>query len=311
MSNRTPARATTRSRRGAQSGMWADVEGGWSRSRLLGVLIAAGAAVVVLLAGLGFTVSQALGASDGAGDGSHVGPGVGGSQDAMYSDVALGAARRDEIAAASMAEAPAAAVNPTDEAPAPGSDLEPDLIAIPSGVVPGPAAVLTGYPRTPQGAVGQLAAIETTVLQSMSLASASDVYEAWALPGGTGPQAWPLTTSVRAFLDGAGMEETKDQSATVSIEPAGALVKGTDGPDWTLACALVTVTASLEQEVQIGYGHCERMQWVGGRWMIAPGTPPTTAPSTWPGSPAAAEAGWSTWTTDTSDTGAGDGVGEA
>lgn len=290
--------------------MWADVEGGWSRSRLLGVLIAAGVAVVVLLAGLVFTVSQALGASDGAGDGDASGPGAGGSQDAMYSDVTLGAARRDEIAAASMVEVPAAAVNPTEEKPA----TEPDSMAIPSGVVPGPAAVLTGYPRTPQGAVGQLAAIETTVLQSMSLAGASEVYEAWALPGGTGPRAWPLTTSVRAFLDGAGMEEAKDQDATVSIEPAGALVKGTDGPDWTLACALVTVTASLEQEVQIGYGHCERMQWVGGRWMIAPGTPPTTAPSAWPGSPAAAEAGWSTWTTDTSDTsdtGAGDGADES
>lgn len=310
MSNRTPARATTRSRRGGQSNMWADVEGGWSRSRLLGVLIAAVVAVLVLLGSLGYTVAQALGGSDGAGDGNGGGPGAVGSQDAMYSDVTLGAARRDEIAAAPMVEVPAAAVNPTEEKLAAGSDSMPDSMAIPSGVVPGPAAVLTGYPRTPQGAVGQLAAIETTVLQSMSLASASEVYEAWALPGGTGPRAWPLTTSVRAFLDGAGMEEAKDQDATVSIEPAGAMVKGTDGPDWTLACALVTVTAALEREVQIGYGHCERMQWVGGRWMIAAGTPPTTAPSTWPGSPAAAEAGWSSWTTETSDTGAGDGAGE-
>lgn len=293
--------------------MWgdtgADVEGGWSRSRLLGVLIAAALTVAVLLTGLGYTVAQALGASDDAGDRDSGASGATGSQDASHSNVTLGAAQRDEIAAAPMIELPPAAVNPTEERPAPGSGSVPDPMPIPSGVVPGPAAVLTGYPRTPQGAVGQLAAIETTVLQSMSLAGAAEVYEAWALPGGTGPQAWPLMTSVRAFLDGAGMGATKDASATVSIEPAGALVKGTDGPDWTLACALVTVTASLEQELRIGYGYCERMQWVGGRWMIAPGTPPATAPSVWPGSPAAAEAGWSTWTTDSTEFGAGAGAG--
>ena len=35
----------------------------------------------------------------------------------------------------------------------------------------------------------------------------------------------------------------------------------------------------------MGYGYCERMQWSPAeRWMIAPGTPPAVAPSTWPGS---------------------------
>ncbi|WP_460838063.1 hypothetical protein [Nocardioides marmoraquaticus] len=269
----------------------ATADGGWSRRRLLAVLIGAATAVVVLLASLGYTVAQALGA--GGEDTEDTA-----DQAAMYSAVAGGQQRRDEIAEAPMTALPAGAVNPTEEKPPAGAD-EPDSIEVPSGVVPGPAAVLTGFDHTPEGAVGQLAAIETTVLQSMSLATTNEVYQAWALPGGTGAEAWPLTTSVRAFLQGAGMEATKDEAARVSIEPAGAIVKGTDGPDWTLACVLVTLTASLEQEVQIGYGHCERMQWVGGRWMIAPGTPPAPAPSAWPGSPAAVEAGWSTWTTAT------------
>ena len=137
----------------------------------------------------------------------------------------------------------------------------------------------------------------------MSLATTGEVYQAWALPGGSGPEAWALTTSVRAFLQGVGTEATanmsRDESVLIWVEPAAAIIKGTDGPDWTLACVLVTLTASLEREVQIGYGHCERMQWVGGRWMIAPGTPPTPAPSAWPGSRSADEAGWATWTTPT------------
>lgn len=255
------------------------------------VLVGAATAAALLLGSLGYSLVLALDASDdeNAADKAKVSV-------AMHSDVALGEQRRDEIAAAPMAEVPPEAVNPTDEKPA---EAELGTITVPSGVVPGPAAVLTGFPHTPQGAVGQLAAIESTVLQSMSLATAGAVYQAWALPGGAGAQAWPLTTSVRAFLGGAGMSGQKDAAGTVTVEPSAAMVKGTDGPDWTLTCALVTVTASLEQEVQIGYGHCERMQWVGGRWMIAPGTPPATAPSAWPGSPAAVGAGWSTWVNGT------------
>ena len=191
-------------------------------------------------------MAQALGASgeDGGNGGA-----IGGA--AMYSDVAVGTQRRDEIAEAPMVEVPVAAVNPTDEEPA----TQPDSMAVPSGVVPGPAAVLTGFPHSPEGAVGQLAAIETTVLQSMSLATAGAVYRAWALPGGSGPEAWPLTTSVRAFLGGADMGEAKDEAATVSIEPAGAMVKGTDGPDWATGLCP---------------GHCHRLARAGGPDRLRP-----------------------------------------
>lgn len=272
-----------------------DNDGGWSRRRLLSVLVAAATVATLLLGGLGYGLVLAFGASTDTSTPTGA-EGAG----AMYSTTAVGQARRNEIAAAPMDQAPGGAMNPTEETTEGAGDVDTPALTIPSGVVPGPALVLTGFPRTPEGAVGQLAAIETTVLQSMSLATAGEVYAAWALPGGAGPEAWPLTTSVRAFLGGAEMGEAKDEAATVAIEPAGAMVKGTDGSDWTLACVLVKVTGSLEQEVQIGYGYCERMQWVGGRWMIAPGAPPATAPSTWPGSPAAAEAGWSTWVAGTS-----------
>ena len=90
------------------------------------------------------------------------------------------------------------------------------------------------------------------------------------------------------------MGEIKDPSASVTLEPAAALVKGTDGPDWAIVCVLMKVTATYRQEAQVAFGHCERMQWVGGRWMIAPGAAagtgalrPGPAPR-WPTRPAGA-----------------------
>lgn len=154
---------------------------------------------------------------------------------------------------------------------------------------------MTGFPRTPQGAIGQLAQIDLAVLQMMSLPTAREVYRAWALPGGIGPDRWWITQSVHAFLTSTSMGEVLDPSAGVEIEPAAAMVKGTDGPDWTVVCVLLKVTATYRQEGQVAFGHCERMQWAGGHWMIAPGHPPAPAPSTWPGTGLAIQAGWRTW----------------
>ena len=86
----------------------------------------------------------------------------------------------------------------------------------------------------------------------------------------------------------------------VTATPVAGQVKGTDGPDWALACVLLDVRATITASARIGYGHCERMQWQqrdgqDGRWMIAPGAQPARAPSTWPGSEVAIEAGWATW----------------
>jgi hypothetical protein len=79
--------------------------------------------------------------------------------------------------------------------------------------------------------------------------------------------------------------------------PAAAQVKGTDGTGWVLACVLLDMRATITADAAMGYGYCERMQWSAGRWMIAPGTPPVRAPSTWPGSDLSIKAGWRTWAT--------------
>jgi hypothetical protein len=262
----------------------------WSRRRLLGILVAAVVMAALLLVGLVYGSYLAVAE---IGDDANASTGVA-TGETDHSTVARGAAHRDEIAAEPMLTVPENAAFPAETT---GSKAL--VIKIPAGTgVNGPAFVRTGFPQTPEGAIGQLAQIDLAVLQSMSLTTAEEVYNAWALPGGLRAAEWWITASVQAFLSSTGMGEVKDPSASVSLEPAAALVKGTDGPDWTTVCVLMKVTATYKQEGQIAFAHCERMQWVGGRWMVAPGAPPTPAPATWPGTQLAHEAGWRTWSTD-------------
>jgi len=277
---------------------------GWGRRRLLGILAAAIAVAALLLGGLVYAVYLGIA---GIGDEVSSNTGVATGQ-TERSTVAGGAAHRDAIAAEQMLTVPETAAFPAETSTA----MAP-VIKVPAGTgVIGPAFVMTGYPHTPEGAIGQLAQIDLAVLQSMSLTAAEEVYNTWALPGGVRAEDWWITASVRAFLTSTGMGEVKDPGASVSLEPAAALVKGTDGPDWTTVCVLMKVSATYKSEGQIAFAHCERMQWVGGRWMVAPGTPPAPAPATWPGTQLAHEAGWRTWSTNhtTEPTHPGDTEGE-
>lgn len=264
----------------------------WSRGRLITILTAAVVVAVGLLGGLGYAVYLAFTGlpGDASGD-ADVATG-----EIEHSTVARGASRRDEIAAEPMLSVPQGAALPAEAAAEEGPTIK-----VPAGTgITGPGLVMTGFPQTPEGAIGQLAQMDTAVLQSMSPQAAEEVYASWALPGGVGAENWWISSSVEAFLDGSEMGSVKSTSASVAVEPAAALVKGTDGPDWATVCVLMKVTATYRSEGQIAFGHCERMQWVGGRWMLAPGAPPAPAPSTWPGTELATEAGWRTWTTDPS-----------
>lgn len=285
-------------RRAATTSVQQSVEGTteWSRSRLLGILVAAVVVAALILGGLVYAVVLAF---SGVGS-SEATTGVATGEDPVSGrpSVARGEAHRDEIAAEPMLSVPESAAYPATT-----SNDTPRKISVPAGLgIQGPGLVATGFPNTPEGAIGQLAQIDVAVLQSMSLQTAQEVYATWALPGGVSAEDWWITRSVQAFLSSSNMGEVKDAGATVTVEPAAALVKGTDGPDWATVCVLLKVSASYKQDGQVAFGHCERMQWVGGRWMLAPGPPAAPAPSTWPGTDYALEAGWRTWTTDhTSD----------
>lgn len=244
------------------------------------LLILGLATVVGLVAGLVFTVHATIAPRDDAPSTPHT--------EARPDDGER--ARRDGLAAAAMVS-----VNPDDAWRGTPAATPGPLIEVPGSTVIGPARVPSGFPRTPQGAVAQLAEIEVAVLTEMSVGRAGEVHAAWSMPGAPPVEAWPLMNHVRSFLSTARMGSVKDLGTTVTVTPAAGQVKATDGPDWVVACVLADARAVIDVEARIGFGYCERMQWDGARWLIAPGEPPALAPSTWPGTDLAYAAGWRTW----------------
>ena len=139
----------------------------------------------------------------------------------------------------------------------------------------------------------------------MSIEYAHTVYAAWSEPGVPPVESWAMVANVQAFLGATAAHDTPGGASvggvgvggTVVATPVAAQVKGSDGPDWTVACVLLHVRARIAAEAVMAYGHCERMTWLPeeSRWVIAAGDPPARAPSTWPETDLARQAGWRTW----------------
>jgi hypothetical protein len=250
--------------------------GGWGRRRLLMILAAVALMILLLIFGL-IMVAHDAATQVWRADGTGENPAMTKHHSRPVSP--------DAIAAEPMLE-----VQPADSRPTAPAAIAGPVIEIPPSTVVGPAGVPTGFPHTHEGAVGQLAAIEVTVLQGMSIPHTNDVYQRWALPDGVGVERWQMTANVLAFLAAAQMGQEKDLSASVVAVPAAGQVKGVDDPDWLVACVLLEIRATITVEARMGYGYCERMQWQN-----APGPPPATAPSTWPGSGLSIKAGWRSW----------------
>lgn len=250
----------------------------WPREKLLALVVVAGLTCLLLVAGLVYSVGSALAPPPTPAALPH-------APDAP-------ALSRDAIAAAPMMQVPREAA----------FQAVPALTAAPPIHIPeptigrGPAGVPTGFPHTPQGAVGQLAAVDRLVLEQMSVPLTRDVHTAWTLDGAVGLEEWIVAGHVQSFLGNAKQGATKDVTTVIEVTPVAAQVKGTDGPDWVLACVLYDVRATIRTTSRMGYGRCERLQWHDGRWQIAPGPAPAVAPSAWPGSQVANDAGWLTWT---------------
>jgi len=257
--------------------------GPWARWRLLALLAGVAATAVALLVGLGVVVWATL-APPAA---------PAGTPPTSPDAAALGQAHRDQIAASPMLQVPAAAASTPNIATGIAATM-----SLPAASGVGAEGVPTGFPHTPEGALAQLAAIEVRVIEAMSIPLTHRVHAAWSLPGGVPAEQWAMTGNVQAFLSNVGASDNaKDDTIIVTATPAAAQIKGTDGPDWVLGCVLLDVRAVIVTQARIGYGHCERLQWSGDRWLIAAGSPPATAPSTWPGSDLAIRAGWRTLTT--------------
>ncbi|WP_186526324.1 hypothetical protein [Leekyejoonella antrihumi] len=255
----------------------------WGRGRLVATAAALLAVAIALVCGLGLGVYYLI-----AGGGGHS------SATSIVAPATIttghGPAHRDRVAAARMLQVPPDAAAPSAPAATPGPSLR-----VPVAQAGGPAEIATGYPRTPAGAIGQLAALEAAVLQQMSITQANAAYAAWALPGAVPIRSWTPMTWVQAGL-ATGLLGVPSAPITLTATPVAGQVKGSDGPDWVVACVLFRLEAVRRATTQVAVADCERMQWRSGRWMIAPGAPPAVAPATWPGTPISIRAGWKTWT---------------
>ncbi len=245
----------------------------------LTLLAAVTAVALLLLSGLGFAVYFAL-----------ADPTTTPTGQVVDSLPAGGVTVRDEIAAAPML-----AVSPSD-----ATSGTPALGTLPTIDIPlvdqiGAEGIPTGYPQTPEGAMGQLGEILVSVLSSMDLAHAQRVQQSWFEdPTGTAG-SWPVLGLIQSFLTAGRMPAGLQPGASLTVIPSAGQVKGSDGDGWHVACVLVEITYTFRDQARLAYGHCERMTWQEDRWLIGAGAHPVPGPSTWPGTELAVKAGWLQW----------------
>ena len=162
----------------------ADPDTEWSRVKLQILLGAVAVVVLAMVAGgVWSVVSMLTGSSSGDGTGS---------------DSAQSA--QDQLADKQLPDAPLEAAQPGSL-----SSGETGTLEIPAPMEVGEVGVATGFPHTPEGALAQLAAIDTTALTSASVRVAQDVITEWAAPGGPTAESWSGVQAVAALLESAGM----------------------------------------------------------------------------------------------------------
>ena len=238
--------------------------------------------VMAILAGLAQTITSALQpqpAAEGAKPtGEAASPAAPDAVASTSGRTEADAQAREALAERPMRQFPASARRPMAlTARDPGAPL-----LLPRSQRVGAAGVASGFPHTPLGAMAQMIAIDQVALQSGSLAGVRAVIGAWAVPGGPTAQSWSGVAAMASLLSGAGLSGAGSSSLSVVLVPAMGLVKGMVGADFVVACVDFEVDVTLAQTVREAAADCERMVWVGDRWMIGPGREPAPGPSVWP-----------------------------
>lgn len=290
----------------------------WTRRKMLGLLIGAGCAALLLVAGLVLAVTTAVHPAP-----RHAAAGQRGADKVTLtvpaSGTASGSSGGSPLAAAedALAARPMPQVDQSVSEPGPVSTRDPGpAIVLPSSIGAGPVGVPTGYPHTAAGAMAQMAAIDQTALQSGSLAGARSVITAWAMPGGPTASSWSGVAALAQFFDAAGLSGGGSAQLSLVATPLMGLIKGTVGPDFVIPCVDFEIDATLTTTARVGIADCERMVWTptssapptmssssvsatGGRWMVGPGSEPATPPSVWPDTDTAITVGYHDLTTRT------------
>jgi hypothetical protein len=200
--------------------------------------------------------------------------------------------RKDQLAAAPLPTASLA-----DAQPGPLSTDAAASLELPASTGVGPAGAASGFPRTPEGALAQLIAIDRAAIEPAVVSRAQDVIAGWSTPGGPTTRTWSGVSAVAALLSAAGFPATGAPEMQIRLDPAMGLIKGTVGEGFVIPCVdfvvTATTTASGTQRIhRVAVADCQRMVWQGDRWVIGAGPEPAPPPSVWPGTPASLAAGY-------------------
>ena len=259
----------------------------WSRGTLLALLAAATVLALLVVAGLSLAIYYTLQPQPGTAARSVNPEPSSPISTAAGTDPDPGRSAQDAIAARPM---PTLALS--DAQPGTVSDRDPGTITLPPSTVTGPDGVATGFPRTPAGALAQLAAIDETALQSATLDGVRAVITDWALPGGPTPSTWSAVKAMADFLNAAGLSGGGSPQLALVVTPLMGLIKGTVGVDFVVPCIDFQVDATLTATAQVADADCQRMTWHIDRWMIGPGPEPAIPPSAWPDTDTAISVGY-------------------
>jgi hypothetical protein len=256
------------------------------RRRIVALIAGAAGLGMVLVAGLALSANHVMHRATGTSPGMASSPARGGSSG---EDAAIMRAR-DELAARPMPD-----VGTGHEFGWPDlstRDPGPPIQLPPAQGVDG-LGVAFGFPQTPQGAMAQLAAIDTAALQSAALPKARAVITAWAAPGGPTARSWSGIRATASLLESAGLPGAGSSSLDVRVTPAMGLIKGQVGNDFVVACidASVDITYQGHSTTTV-VADCQRLLWQDRRWVIGPGAEPAAAPQVWPDTDAAIDAGF-------------------
>ena len=200
-----------------------------------------------------------------------------------------GTGAQDTIADKPMLHVPDSAASPQ---PLAVKDTNPPLtMSTPARGRSRSRLVATGFPHTPSGALAQLAAIDEAALDGGDPTHTKAVYRWAAQPGAVSLNDWNMYQGATGLYTVRKSLGQADYSS--SFQTSEGLIKGSVGPDFTVACVLgVWSVSSQDSTTQRAGADCQRMVWTADGWRIGPGRQPAESPGTWPGSAEAVRAGW-------------------
>lgn len=195
------------------------------------------------------------------------------------------------LAGAPMVVLPAVAAQPQPMTP----DRAGEPITVPPATRAAGRWIPAGFPPTPEGALGQLAALDETAMRGADPTTYALGYRDLALPGAPPAEATGLFSLLRSMRASAGLDPNGAvPDLTASYQVTHGQIKGTiDGGRYVVACVLGQFSVDYRgQTLTAGIGDCQALRHVEGDWRISPGPVPAAAPSAWPASPDAVRAGY-------------------